>query len=227
MQDRVPLYPGRVKLVPVAGQKNTYDMTRADQPTQEGDPLNKATLWSDVTAALFGLGVDSVPDDGFAYLGKYAQHWWKRRTSLGFGEWEYVQSSDRHTYPDSGKQYGYEYEYMGIPFENAVSAPSIERGTYAGTGKRGYANKNSLSFSFSPAFLIITRDDNSPTPSDGFWFDSAIWTNGAKKFYVGRADNEGKNTVELKNNTVSWYADGSASIQLNESGATYHYIAIG
>lgn len=69
MQDRVPLYPGRVKLVPVAGQKNTYDMTRADQPTQEGDPLNKATLWSDVTAALFGLGVDSVPDDGFAYLG--------------------------------------------------------------------------------------------------------------------------------------------------------------
>lgn len=65
MQDRVPLYPGRVKLVPVSGQENTYDMTRADQPTQEGTPLNKSTLWADDTAALFGLGVDSAPNDGF------------------------------------------------------------------------------------------------------------------------------------------------------------------
>lgn len=49
MKDRVPTYPGRVKLVPVAGQENTYDMERADQPTQEGTPLNKATLLSDLT----------------------------------------------------------------------------------------------------------------------------------------------------------------------------------
>ena len=51
MQDRVSLYPGRVKLDPVAGQANTYDLTRADQPTQEGTPLNKANLLSDATAA--------------------------------------------------------------------------------------------------------------------------------------------------------------------------------
>lgn len=54
MQDRVSLYPGRVKLEPVAGQANTYDLTRADQPTQEGTPLNKANLLSDLTAAKFG-----------------------------------------------------------------------------------------------------------------------------------------------------------------------------
>lgn len=47
MQDRVSLYPGRVKLEPVAGQANTYDLTRADQPTQEGTPLNKGSLLSD------------------------------------------------------------------------------------------------------------------------------------------------------------------------------------
>ena len=35
MQDRVSLYPGRVKLTPVAGQANLYDLTRADQPTQQ------------------------------------------------------------------------------------------------------------------------------------------------------------------------------------------------
>ena len=51
MQDRVSLYPGRVKLEPVAGQANLYDLTRADQPTQEGTPLNKASLLSDATAA--------------------------------------------------------------------------------------------------------------------------------------------------------------------------------
>ena len=72
MKDRVPVYPGRVKLVPVAGQENVYDMTRADQPTQEGDPLNKATLLKDATAALFGLGTDAVPDEAFALLSKAA-----------------------------------------------------------------------------------------------------------------------------------------------------------
>lgn len=51
MQDRVSLYPGRVKLEPVAGQANLYDLTRADQPAQEGTPLNKANLLSDATAA--------------------------------------------------------------------------------------------------------------------------------------------------------------------------------
>lgn len=43
-QNRVPLYPGRVTMTPVGGQANTYDMERADQPTQEGTPLNRDTL---------------------------------------------------------------------------------------------------------------------------------------------------------------------------------------
>lgn len=71
MKDRVPVYPGRVKLVPVSGQENVYDMTRADQPTQQGDPLNKGTLLKDATAALFGLGTDAVPDDVFQEIKKF------------------------------------------------------------------------------------------------------------------------------------------------------------
>ena len=47
MQDRVPTYPGRVKLTPVLGQENTYEMVRVDEPTQEGTPLNKANLLQD------------------------------------------------------------------------------------------------------------------------------------------------------------------------------------
>lgn len=70
MKDRVPLYPGRVKLTPVSGQANTYDMVRADSPTQAGTPLNKASLLKDATAALFGLGAEAVPDDLLSVLSK-------------------------------------------------------------------------------------------------------------------------------------------------------------
>lgn len=68
MQDRIPLYPGRVTLTPVSGQANTYDMARADQPTEEGTPLNKNTLLKDATAALYGLGSDAVPDEVLGML---------------------------------------------------------------------------------------------------------------------------------------------------------------
>ena len=43
-------------------------------------------MLSTATAALFGLGTDAVPDDVFAFLGKYNQYWWRRRsvsTKLG------------------------------------------------------------------------------------------------------------------------------------------------
>lgn len=64
MKDRISLFPGRVTLTPVAGQTNTYDMVRADQPTQEGSALNKAFFLPDELAAALGIGSDdpSVKD---------------------------------------------------------------------------------------------------------------------------------------------------------------------
>lgn len=69
MQDRQSLYPGRIKLTPVSGEADTYDLVRADQPTNEGTALNKANFLTDATAALFGLGVKSVPNDVLALIG--------------------------------------------------------------------------------------------------------------------------------------------------------------
>lgn len=81
MKDRVPANPGRVLITPETGAAAFYaTMTRADNPTQEGDPLNKNTLLKDATAALFGLGADAVPDDAFAFLGRLNQYCWKRRS---------------------------------------------------------------------------------------------------------------------------------------------------
>lgn len=63
MKDRVPTYPGRVKLVPVSGQANTYDMIRADEPVVEGTLLNKANLLPDDTVRELGLPDEANPAD--------------------------------------------------------------------------------------------------------------------------------------------------------------------
>lgn len=99
MQDRVPLYPGRVTLTPVSGQANTYDLTRADQPTKEGTPLNKASLLKDATAALFGLGTDAVPDDALHLLSRFQSGlgneyvWAKLNVTAGYYEIQTLKDS--------------------------------------------------------------------------------------------------------------------------------------
>lgn len=50
--DRVPTYPGRVRLVPVSG--DLYDLVRADEPRVAGTPLDKATFDSIVHSRLTG-----------------------------------------------------------------------------------------------------------------------------------------------------------------------------
>ena len=330
MQDRIPLYPGRVKMTPVAGQANTFDMVRADDPTQEGTPLNKATLLKDATAALYGLGTGAVPDDVLAELGKYKQYWWRRipavwhdayatlgdvtsvKTggnssssatysisysesysvdSLGnvtlvspstlsvsytnytainalkghyfksnissvpgiyfvsadapdavretidsvryvyidgaelighaqgytYGSAELVNSSDRNAYPDSGNQDGYEYEYLGIPFDNAVTAPKIETGSYVGTGTYGQANPNTLTFGFVPKFVFVSSGGGSSS-----YF---LWVQGCNK--TSGEYNNNLSVVVASWNTLSWYSTKDTSSQRNQNAKTYYYIAIG
>lgn len=348
MKDRIPLYPGRVKMTPVAGQANTFDMVRADDPTQAGTPLNKATFLKDATAALYGLGTGAVPDDVLAVLGKYKQYWWRRRsinsgwyqvdttetnrllkddihdtvvytygdsisisqtdgtitinstTSMTLtrstvtvdklavlkgkyfktdvnqevgssnihivagdiyfvpadasitksydsdsgatyystselthvtteyrdtiGDWEYLQSSNRNAYPDSGTQDGYEYEYLGIPFDNAVTAPRIETGSYVGTGTYGESNPNTLTFGFKPKMVMVssstinTAGSNLITPM--IWFDGVIYAYASPGGY--------SNKFTLDGNTISWYSTSTyTKDQYNNNGETYYYIAIG
>lgn len=53
-KDRAPLYPGRIILTPVAGAINTYDLVRADEPTEAGTPLDKSTINSIIHSRLTG-----------------------------------------------------------------------------------------------------------------------------------------------------------------------------
>lgn len=53
-RNRVPKYPGRVVMTPVAGKANTYDMVRADEPTEEGTPLDRDAFESIIHSRLTG-----------------------------------------------------------------------------------------------------------------------------------------------------------------------------
>lgn len=61
MEDRVPTYAGRVKLTPVTGSTDLFDMQMADEPTEVGTPLNKANLLADATAAAIAAGFGTTP----------------------------------------------------------------------------------------------------------------------------------------------------------------------
>ena len=70
MKDRQPTRPGRVKLTPENGQAPFFaTMEMADEPSEVGTPLNRATLLSNETASAFGLDPDtSTPEQVFNFL---------------------------------------------------------------------------------------------------------------------------------------------------------------
>ena len=194
MKDRIPLYPGRVKLNPVTGQENTYDMVRADSPVQEGTPLNKASLLKDATAVLYGMGVDAVPDDILSILSKA------------------VLFVDGYLKDIGGNKVG----------------PRIETGSYVGTGTSGASNPCSLTFDFTPKILLMHRT-GTYAYSEYTHCMVFVW-NITNHFDVGNAGDR-TNIVTYSGNTISWYNTTgnleSAGQQLNGSGTTYWYTAIG
>lgn len=58
----------------------------------DGIFTSEQTLTSN-TKALYGLGTDAVPDDVFAWLGKYNQYWWKKRSYVEASGYEEKQTA--------------------------------------------------------------------------------------------------------------------------------------
>ena len=138
---------------------------------------------------------------------------------------DFVRSTNRNAYPDSGSSGGYEYQYRGVPFYNASRVPvGIATGSYVGTGKSGSSNKNSLTFDFAPKFVYVMPSSN------GYDGKRLFLIRDCTKSASGTASST-ENTIEWSGNTVSWYGGvGQTSHiegQLNVSGTTYRYFAIG
>lgn len=85
MKDRIPTYAGRVKLMPVSNQPNTYDMERADEPIQEGTPINKETLLNDDTASSLGLDEQATVNEAIFRINqlKLAYSRWSQTLTAG------------------------------------------------------------------------------------------------------------------------------------------------
>ena len=160
--------------------------------------------------------------------------WWSKIRGVSSkyvestGEWEYVYSSDRNAYPDSGEQNGYEYQFLGIPFENAREAPKIATGSYVGTGTYGASSPNSLTLDFEPK-LVIVGDLIPARYSSGEWSNSFIWTSGQTYTYI-TGDEYAVVTLSLIGFTLKWFASGNtmnAANQCNTLGTTYRWTALG
>lgn len=163
------------------------------------------------------------------------------------GETTYEHSTDRNAYPDSGTVDGVTYTYLGRPFEKFPTMSQIETGHYIGTGTYGESSPNRLTFEFMPKFVQIRTDDmygayvftdmtlvrGVKTTVASRWYhvydmDDAMLTMGS-----GSGSNSVKNNVTWGNTFVEFYALSSSVsgtrdwFQMNASGRTYHYIAIG
>lgn len=153
-----------------------------------------------------------------------------------YGEWEFVQSNSDTEYPKSGIEGGYEYVYLGRPFDNAIEVnekAKIATGSYTGTGgDSGSSTKITLNFEFTPKLVFIQPTSASPgnPGSSGLWDNTEmLLLNGTTTYYL--SGDTYYNNISWGENSVSWYLSSVSSktsgLQLNASGVVYRYIAIG
>lgn len=129
---------------------------------------------------------------------------------------KYVNSPDPDAYPPSEPD-GFEY----VPLGQVGKTVQIVAGSYIGTGAFGSDNKNSLTVEFDPKLIIVHYNRISFSMQE---VNPLIWLKGVssnKRYYD--ADIVYVTAIE---NGISWFAK-DASLQLNNSGQKYYYLAIG
>lgn len=109
-------------------------------------------------------------------------------------------------------------------------AAKVETGSYVGTGTYGSSNPNSLTFSFTPKMVVINY---TATQYYGPRMGGQVWlyedTRGVTSIPIGTGNVVTEAQLTWNNNILSWYQGSleNAKYQLNESGVTYSWIAIG
>lgn len=158
------------------------------------------------------------------------------------GEWEYIYSNSESTYPKSGIKDGYEYIFLGRPFNNMRQGVNIEIGSWIGYGKKGQSNPNSIAVSFPPKIIALFREDGNiingtldsqhktwvainyiPAMSTSYVresFCSSVDYSSSNIYYgYGKRSEDGK--------TITWYHESNSYLQWNSLGSKYYWVAIG
>lgn len=133
------------------------------------------------------------------------------------GEYEYVHSTERNKYPDSGKDGIFSYSYLGKPFENAREAPKIVTGSYKGTGTFGENAPNTIMCNFKPKLVIIDYENSSSGSIMMAIYGRDTCTSG-----MGSATKH----ITWNDDSFSWYSE-SANSQYNYSDRIYYYVVMG
>ena len=148
--------------------------------------------------------------------------------SLVKGDFEYISESSDDVYPRLGYLNGYEYQYMGIPFDNAVESPVIEIIEYTGTGTYGpgVGAKNELTFSRKPKLVIIAPKNASGGPNANF----AVYIWGSTGMAGVPGNTNVVNMVSVEGLKMTWYttySSGSAApgYQFNAASTVYTALA--
>ena len=103
--------------------------------------------------------------------------------------------------------------------------PRIAVGSYVGTGQSGSATPNTLSFDFTPAMVVIVKDASTSLDPGTVLLRGQSHNPGIG--YHPNTSNSLKLTVDWQDKSVSWYTTTGPSNQLNSTGDTYCYFAIG
>ena len=100
----------------------------------------------------------------------------------------------------------------------------IQSGSYIGSGVYGESSPKRLSFNFIPKIVLIWKGDTGFIPySNEGWLHSLFWVTGATRSVV-----QGKEmTISISDRTLSIYSNESPTYQMNGSGITYNWIALG
>ncbi len=116
-----------------------------------------------------------------------------------------------------------------------ATIPHVQTGTYVGTGTSGEAHPNTLTFDFKPMYVAIVTEDGLPSRDLSGTPRIFIrpWKFTSNCGIAGNYDSSVYTFVTWLDNGLAWYSQygngtpHSPAFQFNESGVTYHYIAIG
>ena len=105
----------------------------------------------------------------------------------------------------------------------------IAAGSYTGTGTSGsWANANSLTFDFVPKLVIIKDNSNYHQAGIFIWNCNAdVLSSNSTYTATFYMTGNGVPMVKYEGNSMSWFSNNNAIKQMNDSGKTYRWVAVG
>ena len=125
------------------------------------------------------------------------------------------------------------------PTYNTFDMLKVQTGTYKGTGKSGSSGKNKITFTFTPKIVIVYEKAQAFLVSpchymialDGMESGFTMTASDAINLTTGYVNGFGMEYTWTTTSLTWWHphdtSNGYAEEQLNKSGKTYYWIAIG